>query len=118
MTTVFRAEHWRGTGGFSDGRNTDERVAELKDSERESSLALLGLLELLQMHGGAHVDSPFDILKKIDDVDFEWVEVVRDLRTAEAKIQELLQRSPGEYVVFSRRTQQIVGRFKSLAAGA
>jgi hypothetical protein len=118
MTTFFRVEHWEGRGGFFDGRNTHERMAELKDSERESSLALLGLLELLQMHAGAPVNPPFDILKKIDGVDFEWVEVVRDLRTAEAKIQELLQRSPGEYVVFSRRTQQIVGRFKSLAAGA
>jgi hypothetical protein len=64
------------------------------------------------------MDPPFDILKKIDETNFEWVEVVRDLRTAEAKIGELQGRSPGEYVVFSRQTQQIVGRFKSLAAGA
>jgi len=64
------------------------------------------------------MDPPFDILKKIDAVNFEWVEVVRDLRTAEAKIQELQERSPGEYVIFSRQTQQIVGSFKSLAAGA
>ncbi len=56
----------------------------------------------------------FDILKKIGVVNFEWVEVVRDLQTAEAKIQELQARSPGEYVVFSQRTQEIVGRFNSL----
>jgi hypothetical protein len=60
----------------------------------------------------------FDILKKTEVVNFEWVEVVRDLQSAEARIQELQARSPGEYVVFSRRTQQIVGRFKSLMAGA
>ena len=60
----------------------------------------------------------FDILKKTDAVNFEWVEVVRDLQTAEARIQELQARSPGEYVVFSQRTQQIVARFKSLVAGA
>jgi hypothetical protein len=36
------------------------------------------------------------------------------LQTAEAKIQELQARSPGEYVVFSQRTQEIVGRFNSL----
>ena len=60
----------------------------------------------------------FDILKKIDVVNFEWVEVVRDLQTAEARIQEIQARSPGEYVVFSRRTQEIVGRFKSSIAGA
>jgi len=64
------------------------------------------------------VDAPFDILKKTDVVNFEWVEVVRDLQTAEARVQELQAHSPGEYVVFSRHTQQIVGRFKSLMAGA
>jgi hypothetical protein len=59
------------------------------------------------------MEAPFDILKKIDIVNFEWVEAVRDLQTAEARIQELQVRSPGEYVVFSQRTQQIVGRFNS-----
>jgi hypothetical protein len=67
---------------------------------------------------GATMEPPFDILKKIDIVNFEWVEAVRDLQTAEARIQELQARSPGEYVVFSQRTQQIVGRFNSLMAGA
>jgi len=60
----------------------------------------------------------FDILKKTDLANFEWVEVVRDLQTAEARIQELQARSPGEYVVFSQQTQEIVGRFNSLMAGA
>jgi len=56
----------------------------------------------------------FDILKKTGVVSFEWVEVVQDLHTAEARIKELQARSPGEYVVFSQRTQEIVGRFNSL----
>jgi hypothetical protein len=60
----------------------------------------------------------FDILKKIDVVNFQWVELVRDLQTAEARIQELQARSPGEYVIFSQRTQQIVARLKSPMAGA
>ena len=60
----------------------------------------------------------FDILKKIGAVNFEWVEVVRDLQTAEVRIQELQAGSPGEYVVFSQRTQQVVARFKSPMAGA
>jgi len=64
------------------------------------------------------MELPFDILKKIDAVNFEWVEVVRDLQTAEARIQELQARSPCEYVVFSQRTQQIVARFNSLREGA
>jgi hypothetical protein len=64
------------------------------------------------------MEPSFDILKKIDVVNFAWVEVVRDLQTAAARIQELQARSPGEYVVFSRCTQQIVGRFSSLMAGA
>ena len=60
----------------------------------------------------------FDILKKIGAVSFEWVEAVRDLQTAEARIQELQKRSPGEYVVYSQRTQEIVARFNSPMEGA
>jgi hypothetical protein len=51
-------------------------------------------------------------------VNLEWVEVVRDLQTAKVRIQELQAHSPGEYVVFSQGTQQIVARFNSLMAGA
>jgi hypothetical protein len=91
-------------------------MADSVDSERVSSLALLSLPDLLP--GGATMESPFDILKKTDVVNFQWVEVVRDLQTAEARIQELQARSPGEYVVFSQRTQQIVARFNSLIASA
>ncbi len=64
------------------------------------------------------MEPPFDILKKTEVANFEWIAVVQNLQTAEARIQELQTRSSGEYVVFSRRTQQIVGRFKSLMAGA
>jgi hypothetical protein len=64
------------------------------------------------------MNAAFDILKKIDRANFEWVEVVRDLQTAEARIQELQVRSPGEYVVFSQRTQEVVGRFNSPTPGA
>ena len=60
----------------------------------------------------------FDIVKKIGAVNFEWVEAVRDMQTAEARIQELQARSPGEYVVFSQRTQEIVGRFNCLPEDA
>jgi hypothetical protein len=60
------------------------------------------------------MEFPFDILRKIDVVNFQWIEVVRDLQTAEARIQELQVHSPGEYVVFSQRAQQIVARFNSL----
>jgi hypothetical protein len=91
-------------------------MADFVDSEKASSLALLSLFDLLQR--GATMEPPFDILKKIGVVNFEWVEVVRDLQTAEARIQELQARSPGEYVVFSQRTQQIVARVNSRMAGA
>jgi hypothetical protein len=91
-------------------------MADLEDSERVSSLARLSLPDLLQR--SATVEPFFDILKKIDVVNFEWVEVVRDLQTAEARIQELQARSPGEYVVFSERTQQIVANFNTLMVGA
>ncbi len=64
------------------------------------------------------MESPLDILKKTDVLNFEWIDVVRDLRTAEARIQELQSCSPGEYIIFSRRTQQVVARFNSRMAGA
>jgi hypothetical protein len=63
------------------------------------------------LQGGAAMDSSFDILKKTDSINFEWVEVVRDLQSAEASIQKLQAHSPGEYVVFSQGTQEIVARF-------
>ena len=91
-------------------------MADFVDSERASSLALPSLLDLLQR--GATMEPPFDILKKIDIVNFEWVGVARDLQSAEARIQELQALSPGEYFVFSQRTQQIVARVNSRMAGA
>ena len=64
------------------------------------------------------MESLFDILQKIDDVNFLWVEVVEGLRTAIARIEELQARTPGEYVVFDQRTQQVVAQRKSRATGA
>jgi hypothetical protein len=84
-------------------------MTELEDSV--SNLALLSLPILLQT--GDAVELPFDILKKTDVVNYEWIEVVRDLQTAKARIQDLQARSPGEYVIFSQRTQQIVSSFDS-----
>lgn len=91
-------------------------MADFEDSERVSSLALPSLPDLLQR--GATLEPLFDILKQTDALNFEWVEVVRGLQTAEARIRELQARSPGEYVVFSQRTQQIVARFNSQTASA
>jgi hypothetical protein len=62
------------------------------------------------------VEFLFDILKKTDRANFAWIEAVQDLQTAESRIRELQAHSPGEYVVFSQRTQQIVGRFNSRMA--
>jgi hypothetical protein len=64
------------------------------------------------------VESPFDILKKIDALNFEWVGAAADLQTAVARIKDLQARSPGEYVVFSQDAQQIVARFNSPIADA
>jgi hypothetical protein len=91
-------------------------MADLENSDGASRLALLILPDSLQ--GGAAMEPPFDILKKTDVVNFEWVGVARDLQSAEAKVRELQARSPAEYVVFSQCTQQIVARFNSPMAGA
>ena len=53
---------------------------------------------------------PFDILEKIDEVNFRWLEAAQDLQSAKSRIEERQAVSPGEYVVFDRRTQQIVAK--------
>ena len=53
---------------------------------------------------------PFDILEKIDEVNFRWLEAARDLQSAKSRIEERQALFPGEYVVFDPRTQQIVAR--------
>jgi hypothetical protein len=64
------------------------------------------------------MESCLDVLKKLDEVSFEWVAGVRDLQTAAMTVEELEGRSPGEYVVFDRRTQRIVAKFNLHAASA
>jgi hypothetical protein len=54
------------------------------------------------------MESLFDILKKVDAVNFRWMAVAKSLQAAQAQIKKLQQSSPGEYVVFDPRTQQIV----------
>jgi hypothetical protein len=50
------------------------------------------------------MESFFDISKKTNAMNFEWVDTIRDLQTAAARIQEIQARSPGEYVVSSEST--------------
>jgi hypothetical protein len=64
------------------------------------------------------VEPLFDILQKIDDLNFLWIAAVGDLRTARAQVMELQRRTPGDYIVFDERTQQVVAELKSQATGA
>ena len=64
------------------------------------------------------MESLFDILQKIGDLNFLWIEAVDDIRTAKARIVELQELTPGEYVVFDQRTQKVVAQRKSRATGA
>jgi hypothetical protein len=52
--------------------------------------------------------SPFDILKKKPEGSFRWFEAVNDLESANIRIKELVGLSPGEYVVFDRRTHNVI----------
>jgi hypothetical protein len=63
--------------------------------------------------GSATIKSTFDILEKIDEVNFRWLEAMQDLQSANSRIEERQALSPGEYVVFDRRTQQIVAKSNS-----
>ena len=50
----------------------------------------------------------YDILKKDTAGAPIWLEAVRDLDTAKRRVAELVENSPGEYVVFCERTSRIV----------
>jgi hypothetical protein len=54
------------------------------------------------------VELLFDILQKIGDLNFLWIESVGDLRADKTRIAELKERTPGEYVIFDQRTQRVV----------
>jgi hypothetical protein len=57
------------------------------------------------------MESSFDILEKIDEVNFRWLEGARDLQSAKSRVEVRRAMSPGEYVVFDRRTQQVVAKY-------
>jgi hypothetical protein len=57
--------------------------------------------------------SPFDILKRDEDGSFIWLEAAQNLETAQARLQELCAKAPGDYFVFDQKSQQIVGRLST-----
>ena len=61
---------------------------------------------------------PYDILERCDDGSLRWVEAVADLKCAEARIEELAQRSPGEYCIFDQDHQTLIVTTRSKAAGS
>ncbi len=63
------------------------------------------------------MESFFDILEKTDEVNSRWLEAARDLQSAKSRIEERQALSPGEYVVFDPRTQQIVAKSDSTLRG-
>jgi len=65
-------------------------MAELEDSERIPRLAL----SVFAIYCKEVPHWPFDILKMIDVVNFEWVEAVRDFQTAEARELKAICRKP------------------------
>lgn len=52
--------------------------------------------------------TPFDIFRKDLLGTPVWMETVEDIETAKCRVSELADRSPGEYFVFSRETEEIV----------
>jgi hypothetical protein len=65
----------------------------------------------MSYQGIAVMKSRFDILEKVDDVNFRWLEAAQDLQSAKCRIEERRALSPSEYVVFDRSTLQIVAKF-------
>jgi hypothetical protein len=57
--------------------------------------------------------SPFDILKRHEDGSCIWLEAAQDLKGAQARLQELCAKAPGDYFVFDQKSQQIVARLST-----
>jgi hypothetical protein len=50
----------------------------------------------------------FDILKKLPDGGIVWIESVKDLEAAQARIRLFATYKPGEYVIFCQQTQSVI----------
>lgn len=60
----------------------------------------------------------FDILKKDGLYGPAWIEAVADLEQAKIRAQQLAASAPGEYIVFSQQTQQVVISVKAKSQAA
>ena len=58
----------------------------------------------------------YDIFRKFDDGSVLWLEAAEDLERAQVRMEELAQKSPGDYFVFDQNIR-IVAAVKSKAAG-
>ena len=58
----------------------------------------------------------YDILKKSDDGSMLWMEAVENLDQAQTRINDLAQRSPGNYCIFDQTSQRMVTTVHSKAA--
>ena len=57
-----------------------------------------------------------DILRKDRDGSFIWMEAAQDLQAARVRLEQLVTATPGEYLVFDQRTQEIVAKLASRPA--
>ncbi len=64
--------------------------------------------KLRYLEGFSMKGTPYDIFRKDLLGTPVWMEAVQDLETAKLRIVELAGRSPGEYFVFCRESQEIV----------
>jgi len=56
----------------------------------------------------------FDILKKDRKGTFEWLETVKDIETAKARVLQLSSESPEEFVVFRGTDLQVVATSRAM----
>ncbi len=62
------------------------------------------------------ISLPYDILRKDAGGEFTPVEAAKDLQSAKVRIIELSARSPGQYVVVSQTTGQIVSSLTTVSS--
>jgi hypothetical protein len=52
--------------------------------------------------------APFDVFRRDLLGTPVWIEAVSDFETARRRISELVEKAPGEYFVFSQKSQKVV----------
>jgi hypothetical protein len=72
------------------------------------SLTASDVLIVADVEKGEFMRSSLDLFRRTKDGNYIWLEAGEDLKAAKLRLQELRASAPGEYLLFDRRTAQII----------